>query len=192
MKIVILIIFLIAIKEVHGQIQISNCSSLQNMRQNLEGSYVLMENINCSGYAFNPIGNSSNPFKGILNGNGYTIKCLSIEGGSNDQVGLFGYTNGSVISNTVFQDFNVSGSTSTGLVVGYGINLQIINVTLTSSGGTNRVRGTCLFKNFSNLNNLDILFFLLLYKVQWEEFADMQNRCRWRTVLYKIRTSKEP
>ena len=85
---------------------IRNASQLQNINNKLDGNYILSSDIDLSSIAnWTPIGNSSNPFTGIFNGNGYTISGLSVFSDQPEEIGLFGYVSGGTIKN-----LHVSGS----------------------------------------------------------------------------------
>ncbi len=89
-----------------GYIGVYTAEDLDNVRENLNGKYILMNDIvltpdyymegNLFDGGFVPIGSgkspyASQPFYGIFNGNGYVISGLIIDG-SYDYAGLFGYT----------------------------------------------------------------------------------------------------
>ena len=60
--------------------QISTCAELQKMQNDLSAHYVLVNDIECNVYPFNtgsgfsPIGTSSTPFTGSLDGRNYKIR----------------------------------------------------------------------------------------------------------------------
>ena len=56
-----------------------------------------------------PVGTSSAPFKGILDGNGKTISGLWINRSNTSYVGLFGYCNGATIKNLTIKDAEING-----------------------------------------------------------------------------------
>jgi hypothetical protein len=80
-------------------ITVNTLQDLQNMQNNLAGSYVLGGNIDASpsatingGTGFIPVGTAGSPFTGNLDGKGYTITGLTINS-AQQYVGLFGYYN---------------------------------------------------------------------------------------------------
>ncbi len=88
---------------------ITNCTPLQEMRDDLSAHYQLVGNINCSetsewnsGAGFEPIGIdiSGQRFNGKFNGNGFNINNLLIDKES-DYVGLFGAVGASGYINNV-------------------------------------------------------------------------------------------
>ena len=62
-----------------GYIGIYNAEDLANIANNLSGNYILMSNIDMADVAYEIIGPSAtDPFKGVFDGNYYTISNLSI------------------------------------------------------------------------------------------------------------------
>ena len=86
---------------------ITNCSQLQEINNDLTGYYVLASNIDCTGFAFVHLANST-PFSGTLDGQNHTIKNLVI-----DSRGLFYKTTGATIKN-----INISGGSTSSSGVG--------------------------------------------------------------------------
>src|SRR3989339_1524368 len=102
--------------------QITTCQQLQNMNQNLNGNYALINDINCadtrnwnSGQGFVPVGNGTTPFTGNLDGNGYTIDNVYMNQPDGTYTGIFGDSSG-VITNLNVKSENItavsSGSTA--------------------------------------------------------------------------------
>jgi hypothetical protein len=79
-----------------GTTYIYTFSDLNNVRNNLAGTYALANDINVpAGYIWwEPIGTESAPFTGSFYGQGHTIMNLIITGSNNDS-GLFGYMSSS-------------------------------------------------------------------------------------------------
>lgn len=119
--------------------QISTCAQLQSMNGNLSSYYELVSDIDCSassswngGAGFLPVGNSSTPFTGSLNGQHYTIINLSIDNTTDGYVGLFGEISGSTISNLNFLNANISGTATnayTGVLAGEIYESTVSHVT---------------------------------------------------------------
>jgi hypothetical protein len=105
---------------------VNTLNDLQNVQNNLSGTYALSQNIDASptsgwngGAGFVPIGNTSTNFTGIFNGQGYTINNLTINLPSGNYVGLFGYAySGSILENVGLVDDSVSGNAYVGGLVG--------------------------------------------------------------------------
>ena len=84
-------------------IDISTAAQLSAIRNDLDGRYRLVKDIDLSGSQWEPIGTgytASTAFTGVLDGNGHTIKGLTIvhNGTGSDAkfAGLFGHMNGTV------------------------------------------------------------------------------------------------
>lgn len=71
---------------------------------------------------WSPVGTSSQPFKGVLDGNGKTISGLWINRNNTDYVGLFGYCDGATIQNLILKDVDIKGNTNVGAICGRGYN----------------------------------------------------------------------
>lgn len=69
-------------------------------------------------YALIPIGTADHPFRGVFDGQGHTIKNVRTYRDNGTDVGLFGYTNGAVISNLILQNISLKGESNVGVVVG--------------------------------------------------------------------------
>jgi len=117
----------------------------------LNGNYYLANDIDASGTCnwndgrgFEPVGEyGDNPFTGILCSNGHTIRNLFINRPNEDYVGLFGWTNGVIISNIGIVDVHIVGRSSVGGLAGEARYSQIINSYATGnvSGSRNKVGG---------------------------------------------------
>jgi len=105
----------------------------------LNGKYILMADLDLSNYTnWQPIGNSSTPFSGQFDGNGFVIKNLTINRPSGSYQGLFGYISSTgTITNLVLENANVTGYAYTGSLA--GVNLGVI----TKAYSTCSVKVTC-------------------------------------------------
>lgn len=109
---------------------ISSCQQLQDINQNLAGYYVLVSNVDCSGFNFSSVGNLAAKFSGQLDGGSHTILNLVPADGS-FAIGLFGATNGAVIKNLKLDGGTLSISplnVYVGGVVGFAQNTTLMNV----------------------------------------------------------------
>ncbi|MEO5634975.1 MAG: 6-bladed beta-propeller, partial [Candidatus Paceibacterota bacterium] len=121
-------------------VNITSCSELQAMKDNLAGHYYLANDINCSGFdpdndnkGFIPVGTESDPFTGTFNGNNHTISNLTINRPDEDYVGLFGYINGGTFQNLTLSG-SVEGQGYVGALIGYSDQaLTIGNISSTIS-----------------------------------------------------------
>ena len=101
-----------------------------------------------------PVGTSSAPFKGILDGNGKTISGLWINRSNTSYVGLFGYCNGATIKNLTINDAEINGETYVGVISGYDYNYnEVSNCIL--SGKVNGVKyvGGCTGYAYKSIYN---------------------------------------
>lgn len=102
-----------------------------------------------------PIGTEKNPFRGIFDGNGYTVSGLYINSESQFQ-GLFGVCKGAEIRNIYVEDSYINVNDHAGAVVGYATEKTIIsschNVN-TSIYTKNRSGGIAGWTNDSYLYN---------------------------------------
>ena len=79
----------------------------------LNGNYVLTQDITLSDNEWTPIGTSDRPFTGTLDGKGFTIIGLTVGNGanndSNNNKAFFGFTNGATVQNIAFTSAVVKG-----------------------------------------------------------------------------------
>ncbi len=114
---------------------IYTAEDLNNIRNNLSGKYILMNDIDLSVYeSWVPIGNSLNSFVGILDGNSFVVKNFKITKaeGENPSVGLFGTAKYSQIKDlTVVGTINVHNNNGirAGLICGEAYCSAISNCT---------------------------------------------------------------
>ncbi len=110
-------------------VTINDLAGLQNMSADLDEDYVLGANIDASGENFDPIGDSSTPFTGTFDGDGYTISGLTIDTSSDAYVGLFGYTSGADLDEVALVKADIDADHTSnfyaGGVVGYSVNTDI-------------------------------------------------------------------
>ena len=97
---------------------------LQLMSMDLSAGYILANDIIYSGdmwsvKGFSTIGESTNKFKGSLNGNGYLISNLFINNAGNDYVGVFGATDvSSSLKNFTLKHVDITGRNYVGALAG--------------------------------------------------------------------------
>ena len=88
--------------------------------------FILIADVNLQGVALTPVGNPTNQFTGIFEGNGHVISNMTINTNENKYIGLFGYTDqNSIIRNLGIKDVNVVGKDYVGGLV--GLNYGSIN-----------------------------------------------------------------
>ncbi|WP_226536244.1 cell wall-binding repeat-containing protein [Fictibacillus halophilus] len=151
-----------------GYTGIYSVEDLNNIRNNLSGNYILMDNIDLTadlaeggkyfnnGIGWEPIGDAAMPFIGTLDGNCYKISGLKINFTS-DQIiyaGLIGYAkNASIInlgveSNGIFAE-NTSLDAETADVYAGGILGFGYNVTITNSYNKGNITAQSVFEGYA-------------------------------------------
>lgn len=132
-------------------VAIRNCTELQAMENDLEGSYRLVWDVDCAGFdhgdgkGFLPIGRNVEeyvPFTGTFDGQGHVITGLTISRPYDNASGLFGAANGATISRVGVVDANIEGHTDVGAIIGDGYNVQLSESFATGNvAGNNEVGG---------------------------------------------------
>jgi len=114
---------------------VNSAQDLDNMRNDLDGNFVLGRDIDLSGFDSDsdssngnwiPIGNNSNRFIGELYGNSYSITGLNVSLSGVENVGLFGVAENANISNVHISGVIVGGKSSGGLI-GRGFAISVVN-----------------------------------------------------------------
>ena len=109
-------------------------------------------------YALVPIGTAANPFRGVFDGQGHTIKNVRTfhDDNSNvdDNVGLFGYTDGAVISNLTLQNISLRGKSNVGVVVGNANYSMIHDVLVYEAKATDGTPYDCAEATVGNAGGL--------------------------------------
>ena len=149
---------------------ILNPIQLSQMRNylNQDGVYFkLMANIDVSEFiedewssqGWMPIGTSSTPFKGVLDGNGKTITGLWIKRSNADYVGFFGYTQNATIKNVTIVAKDIVGKDNVAGLSGYSDNSTFNGVNFSATkiqGGTN-VGGLAGKSNYTTISGCSII-----------------------------------
>jgi len=126
---------LLCLSPVAAQEEVSNADELQAIANDLDGDYVLTDYIDLSGFTFEQVGDSENPFTGTFDGNGHTVSGLSIDV-SDDEVGLFGRVGeDGAVEDVGVVDADVNGNQDVGALVGRNAG------EITDSYATGRVSG---------------------------------------------------
>ncbi|MCK4664087.1 MAG: T9SS type A sorting domain-containing protein, partial [Bacteroidales bacterium] len=107
-----------------------------------------------TGKGFIPIGNSTTEFTGEYNGAGHTIDSLFINSGT-DNIGLFGYTNGSKIDSLGLTNVDITGKDNVGSFAGYTLSSTVSNSYSTGNISGSDYIGGLIGNNyyFSTINN---------------------------------------
>ncbi|WP_419766977.1 filamentous hemagglutinin N-terminal domain-containing protein [Arcobacter sp.] len=151
-----------------GKVIINNINQLQWITQALNGRYELGSNIDASdtttwnsGAGFKQIGDNSTGnidtrFTGIFDGKGYVIDGLFINRGSEDYVGLFGYTgaygaNKGTISNVGLINVDITGRDYVGGLVGWNESSTITNSYVTGKVSADTRVGGLVGINYASI-----------------------------------------
>jgi ankyrin repeat protein len=90
--------------------------------------FVLSDNIDLSEIEnWKSIGDKSNQFKGIFDGNDYTISNLKINNPDSSNQGLFGISQNANFKNITLSNVNIIAQKQIGALVGYSKNCEFIN-----------------------------------------------------------------
>ena len=93
----------------------------------------LMQKIDLGNREWTPIGTSMNNFKGIFDGQNYTISNLNIGEESKSNIGLFGYTTDGSIKNVHVHNADVDGRLNVGVVAGTPYTSTYSNIKVTGN-----------------------------------------------------------
>ena len=94
----------------------------------LNGDYVLTQDITLSDAEWTPIGTSDRPFTGTLDGGGHTIKGLTVGNGANDNKAFFGFTKDATVKNIGFTSAVVKGHNQAAIVVAQAKSSTLSNI----------------------------------------------------------------
>ena len=106
-------------------------------------TFVLAADIDLSAYDnWLPIGGAGAAiFKGSFNGNGHTIKNLTINRSNSSNIGLFGNSSGGIIKNVSLENVNIIGGNYTGALLGSSmlsttdiVNCKVISGSVVGKG----------------------------------------------------------
>ncbi len=146
-----------------GYTAIRTAEDLNNIRNDLAGKYLLMNDIDLSVYEnWVPIGDAENPFTGELDGNGYVIENLTIVAECNEEnnyIGLFGVGEKAKFLNIIIENGNISAkpnensaceamNAKIGMLAGYLIGSTSSGWKILSSSATGKIK-TDGFDNIS-------------------------------------------
>lgn len=108
-----------------AQVEISTAQGLKDIANNLSGSYKLTADIVLTD-VWTPIGNTSTPFTGIIDGNGHVIKGLTTTATDQSNVGLIGAGLNATIKNLGLVDVDINGSQNVGSFFGRAQASQVL------------------------------------------------------------------
>jgi hypothetical protein len=130
--------------------QISTCQQLQDMQNDLDASYELVNDIDCSGFnGFNSIG----AFYGGLDGQGYVVENLVISEGSSNRASLIEFlSSGAEVKNIGLVNADITGNNEVGGLVGYNTG-SVSNSYVTGSVSGNEYVGGLVGYNGGDVSN---------------------------------------
>ena len=102
---------------------------------------------------WSPIGTSSTPFKGVLDGNGKTISGLLINRPNGDNTALIAKGNNAVIKNLILKNVNIKGKENVGVLIGSGSS-SIEKCTISGVVYGNKNVGGCVGEGNHSLNEV--------------------------------------
>jgi len=120
-------------------IVINNVTDLQNIRNNLAGDYIVGSDIDASGFNFAAIGSEAAPFLGTLDGNGKTIRNLTVNSFDGGLFGGLGATG--LIKNVNLSNVMVIGVSSGGGLVGSNLGGTVSNCSVSGTAGSTNGSG---------------------------------------------------
>ena len=149
-----------------GQVTlISTRADLEALAGKLDAHAILAADIDLDGLPWTPIGSSSAPFTGVLDGNGHKILNLTVDS-EGDFVGLFGYIKGvkdengnligGIVQNVALEGGSIKGSSYVGGVAGYNFHGTVSNCYNTGtvrSESDNCVGGVAGLNNSGTVSN---------------------------------------
>ena len=110
---------------VDGYMWIEDVEQLQAMNTNLSGNYALRNSIDATeSSTFTAVGDTTTAFNGKLDGLDNNIFSLTVNG--QDNVGLFGVTDGAQMRNVTLIGGSIEGTNNVGALVGKAINNTVI------------------------------------------------------------------
>ena len=106
-----------------GYIPVGSYAEFQKINEDAAsraGNYLLEDNLDLMNEAWTPVGNNTNRFTGVCDGNHKTVSRLSINSASMDYAGLFGAIGvGGSVLNFDMIDVNITGKNYVGSIVGH-------------------------------------------------------------------------
>ncbi len=123
-----------------GYTVIKTAQDLDNIRNDLDGKYILMNDIDLSSYSnWDPIGDFDNRFSGILDGNGHVISNLTVDLGDTSGAGLFYYIEqAGEVKNLGIENANSYADEDIGIIAGrnYGKISNVYTTGYVGGGGS--------------------------------------------------------
>ena len=138
--------------------------------------------IDLGGKEWTPIGNSTNSFKGVFEGNKHTISNLFINSPTKSNIGLFGVTQSGEVKNFILKNAKVTGYLEVGAVAGTPYTSKYTNITVTGLiqvNGFSYVGGAFGKNAYADLRNVDVTG----DKGSYVKADSVENGIAYRTYL---------
>ena len=119
---------------------------LQSIQDDLTAYYKLGNDIDLTGISWSPIGSSSVPFSGSLDGNGYSISNLEITSTNSVHTGFFAVVSNSEIKNIQFIDSNIV------ITNGYAANIHGTGIISGAVNSDSRVTFSNIYIKNANID----------------------------------------
>ena len=144
---------------------IEDAADLAKLAENVNGGasyegeyFKLTADIDLSGFnageGWQPIGVSTNPFRGSFDGDGLAVKNLTLNRQDTNYIGLFGYiATGSTVKNLGIASGNIKGKNNVGGVVGYSKGTVVNCYNTGAVSGASYVGGVVGVNNGSAIEN---------------------------------------
>ncbi len=136
-----------------GYTFIQTAEDFANISNDLDGKYVLLNNIDLGNIEWSPIGTEENPFTGILDGNGNTASGLSITKTTDGVAGLFGYNAGTIKNLTVSGDIDADATGSENNVAYIGGIAGYNGGTINNCYNLVSVNGSIVITDYENIED---------------------------------------
>lgn len=139
---------------------LAGLAKLVNEGNNFSGKTIkLGDDIDLGGKEWTPIGNSTNSFKGVFEGNKKTISNLFINSPTKSDIGLFGFTQSGEVKNFTLENAKVTGYLDVGAVAGTPYTSKYSNIDVTGLiqvEGFSYVGGAFGKNAYANLTDVDV------------------------------------
>lgn len=146
---------------IYDSADLAGLAKLVNEGNNFSGKTInLGDDIDLGGKEWTPIGNSTNSFKGVFEGNKHTISNLFINSPTKSNIGLFGVTQSGEVKNFILKNAKVTGYLEVGAVAGTPYTSKYTNITVTGLiqvNGFSYVGGAFGKNAYDDLTNVDVI-----------------------------------
>jgi uncharacterized repeat protein (TIGR02543 family) len=117
---------------------INTREDLANISNDLDGHYVLTQDISLTGASWTPIGSTSEHFTGTFDGNGFKITGMTINDNSLNYAGLFVVATDATIDNLALEDIDIDITASVQVFIA-GIAVVAIDTDINNSYVTGNI-----------------------------------------------------